>query len=163
MIATGMAAGAAASSDIEKSFPLRTGIASRQVPGSSGSEGGNEVGFCDADPAAPGLAPWQARRVLSHIARHLHQPLKIEELAAIARLSTGHFSHAFRRSFGAPPYGYILSRRMELARHLMVTTDDPLAQIALRCGMTDQAHLSRLFKQQVGQSPSRWRRMRMSG
>lgn len=112
-------------------------------------------------PIPQGLAPWQASRVAAHIAAHVDQPIRIDTLAAIARLSTGHFSTAFRRTFGMPPYGFILNQRMERARMLLETTDEPLAQIALSCGMTDQAHLSRLFKQLMGEPPSRWRRMRM--
>jgi AraC-like DNA-binding protein len=43
---------------------------------------------------------------------------------------------------------------------LMLTTDAPLGQIALDCGLADQAHLSRLFKQMVGDTPAAWRRAR---
>jgi AraC family transcriptional regulator len=40
----------------------------------------------------------------------------------------------------------------------MLTTEDPLSQIALACGMADQAHLSKLFRRGVGETPSAWRR-----
>jgi AraC family transcriptional regulator len=45
-----------------------------------------------------------------------------------------------------------------LAQRLMLTTQEPLSQIALACGMADQAHLSKLFRRGVGETPGAWRR-----
>jgi Helix-turn-helix domain len=44
------------------------------------------------------------------------------------------------------------------ASHLMITSSASQNEIALSVGFSDQAHLSRLFRQAFGQSPSRWRR-----
>ncbi|WP_225890025.1 helix-turn-helix domain-containing protein [Indioceanicola profundi] len=49
-------------------------------------------------------------------------------------------------------------QRIERAKHLMLTTDEPLARIALDCGLADQSHLTRLFRTRVGMSPQSWRR-----
>jgi transcriptional regulator GlxA family with amidase domain len=105
-----------------------------------------------------GLAPWQLRRVTAHIAASLETKLYVADLAALARLSPWHFSRAFKASLGLSPHAYVLERRIERAQHLMRTTADPLAQIALACGLADQAHLSRLFQKVAGVAPSRWRR-----
>lgn len=109
-----------------------------------------------------GLAPWQMRRVAAHVEANLQNAIRMEDLAAIARLSTSHFSRAFRDSFSQTPYAYVLSRRIARAKELMAETGEPLAQIAVSCGMSDQAHLSRLFHRLVGESPSRWRRRHVS-
>jgi transcriptional regulator GlxA family with amidase domain len=45
----------------------------------------------------------------------------------------------------------------------MLTTQDPLSQIALACGMADQAHLSKLFRRAVGEPPNTWRRRNRTG
>lgn len=109
-------------------------------------------------PAGQGLAPWQMRRILRHIEEHLQDIIRTEDLAGIARLSVSHFTRAFRDSFQETPYAYVLGRRVARAQEMMIATDQPLAQIALACGMADQAHFSRLFRRLVGESPSRWRR-----
>jgi len=44
----------------------------------------------------------------------------------------------------------------------MLTTEDPLSQIALACGLADQAHLSKLFRRAVGETPSAWRRRNLT-
>ena len=82
----------------------------------------------------------------------------MRDLAAIARLSTGHFCRSFTRSFGVAPFAYVAGRRLARAQELMLTTDDPLSQIALACGLCDQSHLTRLFRRHVGTSPNAWRR-----
>jgi AraC-like DNA-binding protein len=55
----------------------------------------------------------------------------------------------------------VIRRRVERAQGLMLSTDAPLSAIALDCGLADQAHLSRLFRRIVGESPRAWRRARL--
>jgi AraC-like DNA-binding protein len=54
-----------------------------------------------------------------------------------------------------------VQRSIEKAQRLMLLTDDPLAQIALDCGLADQAHLSRWFRRLIGVSPAAWRKQRL--
>lgn len=106
------------------------------------------------------LATWQARRVAEHVDRQLADTITVGQLAGIARISTAHFSRAFRGSFGMSPGTFIQWRRVEAAKRLMTETGMPLAEIAYACGLCDQAHLSRVFKRAEGTSPMRWRRAR---
>ena len=112
-----------------------------------------------ATPARGGLAPWQILRVKAHIESHLESRIRIGDLAALVRLSTGHFSRCFKHSFGVAPLAYLAARRLARARDLMLTTDDPLCRIALDCGFYDQPHLTRMFRRHSGSSPDRWRRL----
>lgn len=106
------------------------------------------------------LAPWQIRKVTSHIEASLDKSIKSRDLAALLDLNPCHFSRAFRNSFGSSPLEHVIRRRMERAQGLMLSTDAPLSQIALECGLADQAHFSRLFRRTVGESPKAWRRAR---
>jgi AraC family transcriptional regulator len=108
-----------------------------------------------------GLAPWQIRKVTSHVEAHLDRPIRNEELATLVRLNPSHFGRAFRNSFGEPPHEYVIRRRVERAQGLMLSTDAPLSEIALDCGLADQAHLTRLFRRIAGESPRAWRRARI--
>jgi AraC family transcriptional regulator len=114
--------------------------------------------------AVGGLPGWQIRRLRLYIEEHLHESIRVEALSAMANLSVTHFSRSFKRSFGETPHSYILRRRLEEARHLMLTTDDSLSQIALDCGFADQAHFTKSFRQGASQSPGAWRRQsRLTG
>jgi transcriptional regulator GlxA family with amidase domain len=107
--------------------------------------------------AKGGLAGWQLRKVVQHIEDNLAGPLSCHDLAAAARLSTGHFCRAFKTSMGEPPHAYVIRQRIRRAQRLMLQTDDALSEIACICGLTDQAHLTRLFRRMVGTTPKVWR------
>src|SRR5258707_3517550 len=107
-----------------------------------------------------GLAAWQIARVRAYIDSNLHRTIHIEDLSAVARRSPAHFSRKFKLAVGESPHAYVVRRRLERACHLMTTSAEPLSEIALSVGFSDQAHLCRLFRQAFGQSPASWRRER---
>jgi AraC family transcriptional regulator len=107
-----------------------------------------------------GLAAWQIVRVRAYIDSNLHRTIHIRDLSAVARRSPAHFSRKFKLAVGESPHAYVVRRRLERACHLMMTSAEPLSEIALSVGFSDQAHLCRLFRQAFGQSPARWRRER---
>jgi AraC family transcriptional regulator len=105
-----------------------------------------------------GLAPWQRMRIMRHIDANLTNRLSTVQLAALVRLSPSHFCRAFKTNLGCSPHEYVIQRRIARAKTMMLETESSLAQIALDCGLADQAHLSRLFRRRIGTSPSVWRR-----
>jgi len=107
-----------------------------------------------------GLAAWQKRRLTSYIDAHLTGRIRIEDLAELLSLSESHFSRAFRCAFGTSAHEYLTRRRIEVAQSLMLTTGEPLCAIALRCGLSDQSHFTRVFLRIVGETPYAWRRTR---
>jgi AraC-like DNA-binding protein len=80
----------------------------------------------------------------------------IDELEAVSGLSRWELARQFRTAYGVSPHRFQLVQRLSAARR-MLAEDAPLAQIALSCGFSDQAHLSRHFKGAFGLSPGRWR------
>jgi AraC-like DNA-binding protein len=107
-----------------------------------------------------GLAPWQVPKLTTYIESHLDSAIVTADLAALAKLSTFHFCRAFRESFGESPHQYVMRRRVERAQGLMLQTNLSLAQIAIECGLADQAHLNKSFRRFAGERPSAWRRAR---
>jgi AraC-like DNA-binding protein len=121
-----------------------------------------EVERCSGanNSARGGLAVWQIVRVQAYIDSNLHRTIHIRDLSSVARRSPAHFSRKFKLTVGESPHAYVVSRRLERACHLMMTSAEPLSKIALSVGFSDQAHLCRLFRQAFGQSPANWRRKR---
>jgi transcriptional regulator GlxA family with amidase domain len=110
-----------------------------------------------AAPARGGLAPWQMREVRNHIEDRLEGQVRVADLAKLVSLSARYFSRAFKDSFGEPPHAYVIRMRIERAKTLMLTTPSSLSQIAFACGLADQAHLCRCFRQATGTTPGVWR------
>ena len=106
------------------------------------------------------LLAWQVRKVREYVDSHIAGPIRVADLCALIQRSEAHFSRAFKRTFGASPHAFVIQRRVELAGRYMLQTEAPLSDIALRCGFTDQAHLSNHFRQATGETPAAWRRAR---
>jgi AraC-like DNA-binding protein len=86
------------------------------------------------------------------------QRLDLQSLARAANVSPRHFSRCFRRVFGETPYQYLLSRRLERARHLLRTTEMSVAEICLEVGFTSVGSFTTTFTRHVGMSPTTYRR-----
>lgn len=123
-------------------------------------DGAARSGAANVSPAAAprgGLARWQAIRVEAYISENLTRRIRALDLAGVVQLSPGHFTRAFRETFGETPIAYVAKQRMRHAQGLMVNTRDSLSQIALACGLSDQSHFTRVFRRAVGMSPRAWR------
>ena len=105
-----------------------------------------------------GLAAWQLNRVVDYIEAHLADKIIALDLANLINTSVGQLFRAFKISVGVAPFHYVARRRVELACTLMRTTRQPLCQVAVACGLCDQAHLCKMFRRVIGMSPSVWRR-----
>jgi len=103
-----------------------------------------------------------------HPARHLLRakdlvdarygdPLDVEQLACVARLSQAHFSREFRRAFGETPHQYLLTRRLERAAALLRNTDRSVADICFTVGLRSVGSFTTSFGRIYGLSPTAYR------
>jgi transcriptional regulator GlxA family with amidase domain len=88
------------------------------------------------------------------------EPLDLDALARAANVSPRHFSRSFRSTFGETPHQYLLTRRIERARHLLRTTDLQVAEICLDVGCNSVGSFTTTFRRHVGMSPTDYRRAR---
>lgn len=99
----------------------------------------------------------RARRYLRD---HLHEPLSVERLAAVAGLSRHHFTRRFSAAVGLPPVQYLREARCDAAANLLATTELPVRAVAERCGFESANYFSRVFRATTGMSPGEFRRSR---
>lgn len=81
------------------------------------------------------------------------EPITASDLAAAAGMSTPMLERRMQRLVGLAPSRLIVRVRVEEAIHRVVQSDRALADIAIECGFTDQAAMSRQIKQFLGVSP----------
>ena len=93
------------------------------------------------------------RSVTEYVGDNLVHDLTLEELAGVAHMSPYHFSRLFKRSTGLSPHQYVVRKRVERAKELLINTDLTLHAVALSVGFADQSHLSRYTKRLLGASP----------
>ena len=101
------------------------GVSARYFIGSAsaslahtGSEGDTPVATSEtiAVRCCGGLAPWQVRRLKTHMEENLGDTIYCEDLARLVRLSVSHFMRAFKESFGCAPHAFLIRRRVERAQ-----------------------------------------------
>jgi AraC family transcriptional regulator len=98
------------------------------------------------------------RAVVEYIEEHLDSSLSLEQIAAVAHLSPYHFARQFKAATGLPPHQYVITRRVERARQLLLTgTDLTLAEVASEVGFSDQSQFCHHFKRIVGITPGQFR------
>ena len=99
---------------------------------------------------------------VEYIRANVGQPITLDELAEIAKLSTYYFSHMFKRETGFAPLEYVINTRIEHAKTLLLTTNRSIADIAEEVGYVSSASLINLFVKKVGESPGKYRKSHKS-
>lgn len=86
------------------------------------------------------------------------QNLPISEYAQMCSLSESRFSHLFTEVVGVSPIKYILSIKIQKARVLLEETDLSIGEIGEHIGIQDRYYFSRFYKQNVGMTPTEYRK-----
>jgi AraC-like DNA-binding protein len=89
---------------------------------------------------------------------HYADPLDVAALAERAHTSPAHFSRRFKSTFGETPHQYLLTRRIERAKHLLRESDRSVTEISLDVGFQSLGSFSSKFKDIVGGTPTEYRR-----
>jgi AraC family transcriptional regulator len=100
-----------------------------------------------------GLSALQLRRVMACIEDHLDGDLSISRLADVAGTSASHFKTLFRRTMGTPVHEYVIQRRVERAKSLLIKGELPASQVALAAGFSHQSHMARAMRRLLGVTP----------
>lgn len=82
---------------------------------------------------------------------------RLDSLAREARLSPSLLIAQFKQMTGLPPYHFQLACRLEKAKSLLSSTDQPITQIAFALGFCASQHFSSHFKRAFGTTPKAWR------
>ncbi|MEV0787329.1 helix-turn-helix transcriptional regulator [Streptomyces sp. NPDC050423] len=98
------------------------------------------------------------RRVRDRIDREYAQPLNVEALARGVNVSAGHLSRQFRSAYGESPYSYLMTRRVERAKALLLRDGLSVTEICFAVGCSSLGTFSTRFTELVGMPPSAYRR-----
>ncbi|WP_018334239.1 AraC family transcriptional regulator [Actinomycetospora chiangmaiensis] len=86
---------------------------------------------------------------------HVVDGLALDDAATQLHVTPNHLVKAFSAAFGLPPHRYLVGRRVEVARRLLLA-GVPTARVAVDAGFHDQAHLTRHFRRLLGVPPGRF-------
>jgi AraC family transcriptional regulator len=102
----------------------------------------------------PILSAQQQARLIDFIESHIQDSLSLADLAGVAGLSVSHFKMLFSRTFGMPAHQYVVYRRVERAKLLLLSGSMPLSDVAHATGFAHQSHMGRCMRKILGLTPS---------
>lgn len=88
----------------------------------------------------------------------LHEPLQLTDLARHAGMSRRTFTRHFRAEVGLSPGQWLTQQRVDLARHLLESSDLPVTRVAERVGFGTDTTLRQHLHAAIGVSPGAYRR-----
>lgn len=113
-----------------------------------------------SEPAArhPDPALSRADQLACYIARNYHEPLTADGIAKANGLHPNYAMNLFRRAFGTTMTGFITRHRISHAQRLLLTTDDPVLDVAMAAGFQSLSRFNEAFKAACGSSPREYRK-----
>jgi AraC family transcriptional regulator len=106
-----------------------------------------------------GLAGYRLKQVLSFIEDRLAEDLSLEKIAAVAGVSASHLNTLFRESMEMAVHQYVIQRRVELAKTLLLRGEMSITEVALAAGFAHQSHLARHMRRTLGMPPRAVKRL----
>jgi len=104
-----------------------------------------------------GLPMSRLRYVTEYIEDHLEADLALVDLAHILGMNVFHFARSFKQSTGLPPHQFVLRKRIERAKSLLVEQQLAIAEVALRCGFGSQSNFTTAFRRLTNVTPGAYR------
>ncbi len=97
-------------------------------------------------------------QAVQYIHQHACNGISVDKVAEHCSVSRRFMERSFNQFLGTSPHEQIVRAKLSRVKQLLIETDFPLDTIANKCGISQAAHLSVLFKKEVGQTPGEYRR-----
>lgn len=108
-------------------------------------------------PSKEGNASHRFLRVREYLYDNYMHHITLDQLASLISLSPYHFQRQFKAHYHVTPHQMLMAIRLWYAKQFL-TIGMPAAEVAARCGLTDQPHLTKAFTQRYGITPVRYQK-----
>lgn len=104
-----------------------------------------------------GLPKHKFRRAVEYIDAHLDGELALPEIAETVEMRPFHFARLFKQTAGVAPHAFVLNRRLEKAKQMLVNRGKSVTEIAFDSGFSSHSHFTAFFRRHTGATPSGYR------
>ncbi|HHY81511.1 MAG TPA: AraC family transcriptional regulator [Clostridiales bacterium] len=94
------------------------------------------------------------KRVLQYTIDHYMEPLTVNDMAEMIKLSPLYFGRLFKSETGQNYKQYLNFIRINKAENMLKSGIRSVSEVAVKCGFSDIFYFSKLFKKVKGYSPS---------
>lgn len=96
--------------------------------------------------------------IKSYIDSNYSEDIKLEDLSVMAYMNKFHLISEFKQSYRITPIEYLILKRIEIAKSLLISTNHSMEEISAMVGFNSQSYFNQVFKKKAGQTPSQFRR-----
>ncbi|MNJ59508.1 HTH-type transcriptional activator Btr [compost metagenome] len=97
---------------------------------------------------------------MHYVETHIEEAISLQGVAGYVHLNGSYFSFLFKEQCQMNFSEYVIRRKLQKAKELLLKTNLPIAEIADRTGYKRVKYFNKLFKEYEGMSPGRYRAMR---
>ena len=105
----------------------------------------------------PSVLPPEVEKLKETLDSSMSSGFNLVEYAQKSDYSEAHLIRIFRSAFGITPYDYLMSKKMELAKRLLLYSSFSIKEIAAHLAFSDQYYFSNFFKMKTGLSPRNYK------
>ena len=98
------------------------------------------------------------RKISAFIDENYQSSITVRDIATHFNISEYYLIRRFKSIMGMPPYNYLINRRIAEAKKILALTEDPVSEVALKCGFSDSAGFIACFKSRTGSTPLQYRK-----
>ena len=102
--------------------------------------------------------PFILKQSLKYINDNVNEKIKISDLANQTRWESQHFNRLFTQYIGSTPYKYIMDKKIEKAKTLLIETKIPIVQLSFDLGFKSHSNFCSIFKKVTGKTPENFRK-----
>lgn len=103
--------------------------------------------------------PFIIKKSISYVNDNIYGKIEISELAIQTKWDIFHFSRMFKKYVGLTPYQYILNRKIEISKSILIDTNKQIIDIAFELGFDNHSNFTTRFKKFTGYSPDSFRKI----
>lgn len=96
--------------------------------------------------------------IKSYIDTNYNEDIKLEDLSSMVYMNKFHLISEFKQSYKITPIEYLILKRIEVSKNLLISTNHTMEEISALVGFNSQSYFNQVFKKKVGQTPSQFRR-----
>lgn len=100
----------------------------------------------------------QLQYVINYMDEHYRQKISVESLAQLSGYSYDRFRHVFKEKYGRSPLQYLINRRIDYAKSLLLETNLLVSDIAHHAGFANDVQFCNMFKRETGKTPRAYRK-----
>ena len=110
----------------------------------------------DDDPEESGQS--QFSEIADYLNEHIEEPITLETLTKEFMINRNKLNDLFMKQSSMTCMNYLLKLRIDLAKILLTKTELPIGEISARVGYPDPNYFAKVFKNNVGKTPTGYRK-----